>query len=415
MIAAVLAASLSVQTAAAQPGFGNFVYSNNYSAGQFRDVSDSDWFARYVQDAYNFGFLRGKSANMFDPGGQLTLGEAVTIAARLRSIYYTGKADFAESAPYYAVYADYALIHGIISAHGDYNAPVTRASFAVLMHNALPPEAFQVQNEIPDYGICDVASDTAVGAAVYALYRAGILAGSDQYGTFFADSEITRAEACAVMVRLADPPTRVRTLLPDNIPAAVIFQRSADAVFMLETFDSHGKSIRTGSGFFISDSGLAVTALHVIENASSATLTLYNGETCLMRGVRAISEEYNLVVFSVVSRKDGFCYLQLADSDLIQEGNTVYALGSPRGLHNTISEGIISFSGREVDADTLIQFTAPISFGSGGSALLNTLGQVVGVAASSFTFGQNLNLAVPVNNIKTLDYGPLIPLSDLLP
>jgi len=134
-----------------------------------------------------------------------------------------------------------------------------------------------------------------------------------------------------------------------------------------------------------------------------------------MRGVHAISEEYNLIVFSVDSNRNDFCYLHLADSDLIQVGNTVYALGSPRGLHNTISEGIISFSSREVDADTLIQFTAPISFGSGGSPLLNTLGQVVGVAASSFTYGQNLNLAVPVNNIKTLSYGPLIPLSDLLP
>jgi len=413
IIAAALLASLSASAFASEPGFGNFTYSHHYSAGQFRDVRGSDWFSRYVEDAYNFGFLRGKSETMFDPGGLLTLGEAVTLAARLRSIYFTGKADFTQSVPYYAVYAEYALHHGIIDAPDNYNAPVSRARFAVLMRSALPPDAFPVLNAIPDFGICDVASDTDAGAAVYVLYRAGILSGSDRFGTFFPDSNISRAEACAVMVRLADPLMRVRTLLPDSIPAEIIFQRSSDAVFMLETFDSSGDSIRTGSGFFISDSGLAVTALHVFNFAASATLTLHSGETYNVSGVLATSDEYNLAIFSVDSTGGGFRYLQLADSDIIEVGNTVYALGSPRGLHNTISDGIVSFSSREVAYDTLIQFSAPISFGSGGGPLLNTLGQVVGVATSSFTAGQNLNLAVPVNFIKTLERGPLVKLSDL--
>ena len=412
-IAAAILASLTGFAAAEQAGFENFTYSNNYTAGQFRDVRETDWFRPYVEDAYNFGFMRGKSDSTFDPGGRLTLGEAVTLAARLSSIYHTGKADFRESTPYYSVYADYALQHGIIDQHGNYTAAVNRAQFAVLMYRALPQEAFPQINEIPDYGICDVPSGTATGAAVYALYRAGILTGSDRYGTFFANSNITRAEACTVMVRLAFPAARVRTLLPASIPVEAIFQRSANAVFMLETFDRRGNSIRTGSGFFISDTGLAVTNLHVIENAVSATITMYNGDVYAMRGVRAISEEFNLIIFSIDSNRSGWPYLTLADSDTISAGNTVYALGSPRSLINTISEGIISFSRREIDWETLIQFTAPISFGSGGSPVLNTLGQVVGVASSSYTYGQNLNLAVPINYVKGLEPGRLIPLEEL--
>jgi len=430
-VAVVLAASLSVyavpaqavhtipalsahtvHSAPAQADFDNFVYLETYTAGQFRDVRDSDWFARYVKDAYNLGFLRGKSDGVFDPGGYLTLGEAVTLAARVRSIYHTGSAVFPESVPFYSAYADYAISHGIIDAHCNYSEPATRGSFAAMMHNALPPDAFQAINEIPDYGICDVAPDSAAGAAVYALYRAGILSGSDQYGTFHAGSYITRAETCAVLTRLADPAIRTTTLLPTHVPVEVIFQRNANAVFMLEMFDEKGDSIRTGSGFFISSSGLAVTNLHVIDSAASATITLYSGEVFQVRGIHAFSDERNLVIFSVDSEKGGWSFLTLADSSRIEAGNSVYALGSPRELINTISEGIISYSRREVNWDTLIQFTAPISFGSGGSPLLNTLGQVVGVAASTYTYGQNLNLAVPINFVKELEPGNPVALEE---
>jgi len=185
----VVSLSLSMLTfvSASTPGFGNFTYSNNYIPGQFSDVTGAEWYAPFVQDAFNFGFISGKSAGIFDPGGILTLGEAVTLAARLSSIYHTGSSDFPVSDPYYQVYADYALQNGIISSHFDYSVPATRAQFAEMSYNALPPEAFPEINTIPDHGICDVPPDTTSGKAIYALYRAGILSGSDRFGTFFPD------------------------------------------------------------------------------------------------------------------------------------------------------------------------------------------------------------------------------------
>jgi S1-C subfamily serine protease len=338
----------------------------------------------------------------------------VTIAARLNKIYYTGSAVFKESVPYYSVYADYVLSRGIIDSHLDYDTSATRAVFAQIVYKALPAEALPVINTIADYGICDVMPDAGYGSAVYALYRAGILTGSDRYGTFFPDSNITRAEACAIMVRLADKATRITTKLPVKIPAEDIFLRCTDAVFTLETFDSDGDSIRTGSGFFISDTGLAVTALHVFENAASATVTLVSGSIYPVLGLYDTDEKYNLALFPIDAGDAVFHYLNLADSDLVEAGNTVYALGNPRNLVNTITDGIISNVGRIVDEDVFIQFTAPISFGSGGGPILNTLCQVVGVTSISFSHGQNLNFAIPVNYIKELQPGELVTLDKFL-
>ena len=199
-----------------------------------------------------------------------------------------------------------------------------------------------------------------------------------------------------------------------QIPAEIIFLENADAVVMLETFDSDGKSIRTGSGFIISDTGLVVTNLHVIANAARAEITLFNKTVYAVRGVHAMSEEYNIVIISIDSDENNLKHLTLANSDLVETGNSVYTIGSPLGLVNSMSTGIISNTKREVAGETLIQFTAPISFGSGGSPLFNTAGLVVGITSSSFSYGQNLNLAVPINRVKELEPGECIPLDTLL-
>jgi len=350
---------------------------------------------------------------MFDPGGILTLGEAVVLVVRLQGIYLTGSSNFESSVPFYAVYADYALSVGIIKNHGDYTKPVTRAAFAELIHNALPPEALPEINIIPDFGINDVAADSESGQAIYTLYRAGILTGSDRFGTFFPGGVLTRAEAAAIMVRLANPSLRVNMILPTSIPAEIIFERAADAVFMLETHDRRGVTVRTGSGFFICSSGLAITNLHVLDDAYGATATLNDGSRHPVSGVLAMCIESNLAMIKIESPDNDRNVLTLADSDFVEAGNTVFALGSPRALINSITGGIISNTARIADGRVFLQFTAPISFGSGGSALLNTLGQVVGVTSSSFSYGQNLNLAVPINHARNLEAGELIPLDEL--
>ena len=398
-------------------GFEKFKDSGDYQTGQFSDVDKNQWFARYVEDAFNYGLISGKGADVFDPGGTLTLGEALKLVVRLCSIYDTGEADFVELKPFHLVYTQYAIENGILEEPGDYTAPVSRAQFAQLICNALPTQTLSIINDIPDYAICDVVMGDSYYDDVYSLYRAGIMTGCDRYGTFRPNSSMTRAEACTVLVRLINQDYRVRFVPPMQLPAEVIYNKCADAVFMLETFDEDGQQIRTGTGFFVSGTGYAITNLHVLGDAVSATATLISGEVFDVLGAYAVSEEFNLVAISIgtgdanVSNRNS---LYLADSDLIEVGNTVYALGNPMDLANSITEGIISNKFREVDGETLIQFSAPISFGSGGSPVLNSRGQVIGVASSSFSYGQNMNLAVPINHVKTLEIAELISLDELL-
>ena len=79
-------------------------------------------------------------------------------------------------------------------------------------------------------------------------------------------------------------------------------------------------------------------------------------------------------------------------------GQKVVAIGSPLGLFNSVSDGIIS-GFRRIDDVDMIQFTAPISHGSSGGAVLNMQGEVIGISTAGIDSGQNINLAVGYENI----------------
>src|SRR6516225_1013196 len=104
--------------------------------------------------------------------------------------------------------------------------------------------------------------------------------------------------------------------------------------------------------------------------------------------------------------------LSIGNSDAVQVGDSVYAVGNPEGLEGTFSQGIVSGI-RESGGDRLLQITAPISPGSSGGPVLNEKGEVIGVSVATFRDGQNLNFAVPSIYLKELlsKAGPLIPLA----
>ena len=176
-----------------------------------------------------------------------------------------------------------------------------------------------------------------------------------------------------------------------------VFDLCSPAVFFIQTYDIVGDKYATGSGFFIDESGIAVTNHHVLENAITAEITLTNGKVCDIAGVLYYDRDRDYAVIQVDG--SGFETLKLGDSAELSGGDVCYAIGSPRGLQNTISNGIISNPSRMSNGTELIQTTAPISPGSSGGALINEYGEVVGVTSSSITSGQNLNFAVPINAI----------------
>lgn len=188
----------------------NFQRKNNFSAEMFSDVQAEDWFYGNVKAAYEYGLMVGDSATTFRPNGNVTLAETITLAARLHSQYYTGKSDFKDSTPWYKAYVDYAAENGILLvAYEDYDRAATRAEYAVILSAAFPDDALAKINQVPDNSIPDVKMDTTYGGAVYRMYRAGILMGNDNAGTFAPNSNIRRSEVAAIISRMADAGKRI--------------------------------------------------------------------------------------------------------------------------------------------------------------------------------------------------------------
>ena len=178
-----------------------------------------------------------------------------------------------------------------------------------------------------------------------------------------------------------------------------IAQTAFRSTVLLVMEDANGQPLSLGSGFFVKDGQIA-TNLHVVEGAARGYAKLVGKETKFnIEGYTAIDEKRDLIILKVTSF--GVQSILLGNSDFAQVGETVYAVGNPRGLEGTFSDGIIS-NIRPVSSDKLIQMTAPLSPGSSGGPVLNRKGEVIGVSVFTIRDGQNLNFAIPSNYLKTL-------------
>jgi uncharacterized repeat protein (TIGR02543 family) len=201
-------------TAAGSSGMPNFIKSKTYKPGQFTDVNEDLWYGfnqqKVIARAYEYGLMEGNSATAFNPAGNITLAEAVTVAARVHSIYNAGVAFTSASSPWYQGYVDYAINKGILTAAEagaiNWNKAATRAEMAYIFSRALPEAEFASQNTVNS--LPDANSSTPYYSAILVLYKAGVLAGSDAKGTFNPGNNITRAEAAAIISRVILPDTR---------------------------------------------------------------------------------------------------------------------------------------------------------------------------------------------------------------
>lgn len=188
-----------------------------------------------------------------------------------------------------------------------------------------------------------------------------------------------------------------------KLSAQEIAEKCSDAVFSITTYAFNGSVKSTGSGFFISSDGLAITNRHVIANSSTISITLADGE--VYNDVIMTSSDSTVDLALLRINGTGFSYLELGDSAALKQGQRVYAIGSPKGLSNTMSEGIVSNVKRVVDGTEYVQISVPIAPGSSGGALLDEYGRVVGVTTAGYTDASaDLNLAVGSNYISQLDH-----------
>lgn len=193
------------------------------------------------------------------------------------------------------------------------------------------------------------------------------------------------------------------------LTASEISDLVAPSVFYIEVYDEDGDATASGSGFFVTEDGVAITNYHVIEDTSSAIITTISGLRFNVEDVVAFDASLDVAIIRISKTSldnvsvSSFPCVEMGNSDTIKAGQTVFALGSPEGLQNTISDGIISNVKQVIGSDTFIQTTAPISHGSSGGALVNTSAQVIGITSAGILEGENLGFAIPINVLKQFD------------
>ena len=201
-------------------GLGNFKKTAEYAEGLFSDVGGADWYAESVAAVYELGLMKGNGDGVFNAGGNVTIAESLTMAARLHRIYHGGEDDFTPSAPWYQVYADYCVENGVVPGLPEnLSASATRAEFAAILAGALPETALRPINDIADDAVPDVKQHTPYAQEIYRLYRAGILRGNDEFGRFTPDTPIQRSAVAAIVSRMAYRSLRLKfELIPTRYP-----------------------------------------------------------------------------------------------------------------------------------------------------------------------------------------------------
>jgi S1-C subfamily serine protease len=198
--------------------------------------------------------------------------------------------------------------------------------------------------------------------------------------------------------------------LRKDIPA--ISKAANGAIVSIVMSDKDHKPLAQGSGFVVSQDGIIVTNYHVIAQGTSAVIKLPDGAFYAVDGVLASDKARDIAV--IKAHGQNFRTLTLGNSDRVQVGEEVVAIGNPLSLESTVSNGIVSgIRAVEEDGSNYLQITAPISPGSSGGPLFNMAGEVVGITTMYLKGGENLNFAVPINQAKPLLHNNISTLTNL--
>lgn len=332
------------------------------------------WADPYVGYAYANGLTKGMSATEF---GTDTASAGTYLTFMLRALGYSdAKGDFAWDAPY-ALAKGIGLLPSFADTENFWRADIVSISYAAL--------SVELKNT------AQTLAEKLIEAEVFS---------AKTFGESYDGAKIGEKE------------NENKT----KLSAERIYANCATSVFYIEVQNEGGTAVSTGSGFFIDESGIAVTNWHVINGAKKAIIKLPGGGAeYAVTGVYAYDPTSDYAIIQV----DGSGFRALEINPMLPRGAAdVYAIGSPKGLQNTISAGIVSNPRRVLQMNRLIsssfiQTTAAISNGSSGGVLLNAYGEVIGITSNSYTDGQNLNFARPIACIANAKTDTLTPLAEV--
>jgi tetratricopeptide (TPR) repeat protein len=173
------------------------------------------------------------------------------------------------------------------------------------------------------------------------------------------------------------------------------------AVVTVIAYDLQRHISGIGTGFFVSPRGHLITNFHVLSGNYAADIRTAKGDTYSVTAVLAENKAADLLKLQVEIPSKEVAWISVSDR-LPEIAERIVVVGSPMGLEQTVSEGIVS-SLREVPViGPVFQMSAPISPGSSGSPVVNARGQVLGIATFQFVQGQNLNFAVTAQQMTAL-------------
>lgn len=408
--------------------------------GSFEDVNEDDWFCENVIDAYELGFMQGISDKAFSPDSSVTVSQGITMASRVHAAFFGNNIEEKNGSEWYSKYVDYSVKHGIMREDffDSYTREIKRYEMAQLFCCSVPKEYLPQINDIGF--IPDVSNQDSFYEKVLTLYKAGIVLGSDDYGTFNPHSSIKRSECAAIITRVALQENRiigairekmVTLYAPDgrikNVPqsgvdaeikvgwsltpfedmvqhntteldAEQIHEKCAGSVITIYVSDENGQRFSQGSGFFINDKGVAVTNYHVIEGGYSAVAVFADlKKEYIIKGVYDCDMQNDWAVVQVDIENNE--YLTIGERSTVKSGAAVFAIGSPKGLIDTMTQGIISNPQRVIGDYTYIQTDADLNSGNSGGPLINKYGEVIGINTMVRIDSTGINYAVPVYEV----------------
>ncbi len=195
----------------------------------------------------------------------------------------------------------------------------------------------------------------------------------------------------------------------ENLPQLI--KKIQPAVVTVIGYDTNNKVVRMGSGFFINNHGQVITAAHVVYGVARAEIKTAEGAHYPLKVMVAEDRAADLVKLVAEGLQDNRSYLPIAPT-LPEVGERVVVVGSPLGLEQTVSDGMVSGIRQIPGRGEMLQISAPISPGSSGGPVANLRGEVIGVATFQMGKGQNLNFAIPGKRVAALRDFPPRPLAE---
>lgn len=186
------------------------------------------------------------------------------------------------------------------------------------------------------------------------------------------------------------------------------------SVYVMTEVNGSTTPVYTGSGFFVSGDGYLVTNRHVVEelidDSGYSVLVIVPGYDVPIRAELVGSDvQTDIAVLKAEEQDEPFAYVTLGDSDALQVGELVVAIGNPLGrLSGTVTVGVVSALDRQVNNDgytmELIQTDASINTGNSGGPLINSFGEVIGVTNAKIGTGsaEGLGFAIPISDVDEI-------------